>query len=65
MKWGYLTPGMDVPIVTPTQLYNEENPVAIICLAWNFYDEIRNNVLNNTSVAHRFVKYFPAVEVVI
>ena len=65
MKWGYLTPGMDVPIVAPTQLYNEENPVAIICLAWNFYDEIRNNVLNNTSVAHRFVKYFPAVEVVI
>lgn len=64
MKWTYLTPGMDIPIVAPTQLYNEKNPVAILCLAWNFYDEIRKNVLNNTAVNHHFIKYFPQVEVV-
>jgi 2-polyprenyl-3-methyl-5-hydroxy-6-metoxy-1,4-benzoquinol methylase len=64
LKWGYLTPGMDIPISSPTQLYQEKNPVAIVCLAWNFYDEIHNNVLKNTDISHKFIKYFPCVEVV-
>ena len=63
LKWGYLTPGCDIPIVAPSQLYCEDKPVAILCLAWNFYDEIYKNVLNNTTVQHNFLKYFPVVEV--
>jgi len=55
---------MDIPISSPTQLYQEKNPVAIVCLAWNFYDEIHNNVLKNTDISHKFIKYFPCVEVV-
>lgn len=63
LKWGYLTPGCDIPIVAPSQLYSENKPVAIVCLAWNFYDEIYQNVVRNTTVPHSFIKYFPVVEV--
>lgn len=63
LKWGYLTPGMNIPIVAPTQLYNEPSSVAIVCLAWNFFDEIHQNVKSNTNLKHKFIKYFPEVEV--
>lgn len=63
LKWGYLTPGMNIPIVAPTQLYNEPSAVAIVCLAWNFFDEIHQNVKSNTILKHKFIKYFPEVRV--
>jgi len=62
LKWGYLTPGKNIPIVSPATLYNEQRPVVILCLAWNFFDEIYKNVKNNTSVGHELVKYFPEVK---
>jgi len=62
LKWGYLTPGQNIPIVSPATLYNEQRPVVILCLAWNFFDEIYKNVKNNTSVGHEFIKYFPEVK---
>lgn len=64
LKQGYLTPGMDVPIVGIDVLAKEEKPVLIVMLAWNFADEIMERVKKVTSVKHKFVKYFPEVEVV-
>jgi SAM-dependent methyltransferase len=62
-KWDFLTPGMDVKICSPQVLYNEKDPVVILCLAWNFLDEIKQNVLKNTTVQHKFITYFPCVNV--
>jgi len=32
-------------------------------LAWNFFDEIHKNVLNNSTIKHDFIQYFPEVKV--
>jgi len=63
LKWGYLTPGQNIPIVPPQTLYSELESVIILCLAWNFFDEIYNNVKSNTDIPHQFIKYFPNVQV--
>jgi 2-polyprenyl-3-methyl-5-hydroxy-6-metoxy-1,4-benzoquinol methylase len=63
LKWEYLTPGTDIPILSPSILYEETEPVAIVCLAWNFFDEIHKNVLNNSTIKHDFIQYFPEVKV--
>lgn len=63
LKWGYLTPGRDIPICDPQVLATEE-PLHIVVLAWNFYDEVVNRV---KAIAghdkHRFVTYVPTVAV--
>ncbi len=63
MKHGYLTPIFDIPIVSPQQLYNEEEEVVIVMLCWNFYDEVYERVRQNTKVKHSFVRYFPDISV--
>ena len=62
-KWDYLTPGMDVPIKSPEFLYKETEPVAILCLAWNFFEEISNNVRKNSTQKNKFITYFPCLKI--
>lgn len=64
LKWGYLTPGQNIPIVSPSTLYNELSSTVILCLAWNFFDEIYKNVKSNTKVEHEFIKYFPEIKII-
>jgi len=65
MKQGYLTPGMNIPIVSIDILKQyESNKICFIPLAWNFYDEIYDrikNVRNNNSDI--FIKYFPKIQI--
>lgn len=63
LKWNYLTPGTNIPILNPTTLYKENTPVAILCLAWNFFNEISGNVRKNTNVLHDYVQFFPEVKI--
>lgn len=63
LKQGYLTPGMDIPIVPPKQVSQESKPVAILVLAWNFFEEIRQRIAETSEVRHVFVRYFPDVAV--
>jgi 2-polyprenyl-3-methyl-5-hydroxy-6-metoxy-1,4-benzoquinol methylase len=61
MKCGYLTPGMNIPIIPLAELSNYDNDkVCFIPLAWNFYKEIKERVKkvrdNENDI---FVKYFP------
>ena len=39
MKQGLFTPGTSIPIVSPEEAL-EDNPDVILLLAWNFKDEI-------------------------
>lgn len=43
LKWGFRTPGMDIPIYPPEKLIEREH-VYMIILSWNFYEEIKNKV---------------------
>lgn len=44
LKQGLLTPGMNIPIHAPEQLARDERRLAILLLAWNFFDEIRDKI---------------------
>lgn len=64
MKCGLMTPGRNIPIENPERLYQETGPVAILVLAWNFFDEIRKRVMGHRGAANDWwIEYFPAVKV--
>jgi hypothetical protein len=49
LKWGMLTPGRNIPITAPDRLAEDrlaEEPgrLAILVLAWNFYEEVRRRL---------------------
>ncbi len=43
LKWGYFTPGRNIPIANPVVLAAEEE-LCILLLAWNFAEEIKKRV---------------------
>lgn len=64
LKQGTWCPGMDIPVVGIDYLdqFTNEDRIVFVPLAWNFYNEIRNKILekrNNNN--DRFAKYYPAV----
>jgi SAM-dependent methyltransferase len=62
LKQGLLTPGMNIPIVPVTALTAAS--LAIIPLAWNFFEEIKTRVYKALPGKRRirFIKYFPRLE---
>lgn len=64
MKCGLLTPGRNIPIENNERLFQEPGPVAILVLAWNFFEEIRKRVIQSRGAANDWwIEYFPAVKV--
>lgn len=62
LKWDMLTPGMDIPIKTPQSILNLDidKPIVFIPLAWNFYNEIKNNIKSiRNNPEDIFIRYFP------
>ena len=60
LKQGLLCPGSNIPVHSPRVLQNENSPLVIVPLAWNFYTEIvqRCCALRPQALDH-FVRYFP------
>lgn len=44
IKWGYTIPGTDIPVVSLDELATYDEPLTIVYLAWNFYDELKAKV---------------------
>lgn len=69
LKQLKFTPGMSVPIYSAGYLtvnYFETNRVCFVPLAWNFYDEIVENIRKiRPAHTHKdiFVRYFPKFEI--
>ena len=66
LKQGKFTPGMSIPIVSPTAFDQlEHHPqVCFMILAWNFYDEIRTKIQSQRPDKQDiFVKYLPNFQV--
>jgi SAM-dependent methyltransferase len=65
LKQGLYSPGQKIPVVSIHALNNINitQPIVFVPLAWNFYKEIRNNILTkrNNSLDY-FIKYFPEVQ---
>jgi len=65
MKWDYLTPGRDIPIKSPKVMAEEKEPVYIVILAWNFFEEISGKIESICGRKHHLIKYVPEVLCVI
>jgi len=64
LKVGSYTPGTNIPIKDRNSLATDKH-IVCIPLAWNFFDEIKNNIeevrgVNNTT----YVRYFPNLEII-
>jgi 2-polyprenyl-3-methyl-5-hydroxy-6-metoxy-1,4-benzoquinol methylase len=65
LKQGLFTPGARIPIVHPETLTKENEKLCIVPLAWNYFEEIKNNCLRYTNIEDLiFVKYFPEFKVI-
>ena len=60
MKWGYLTPGMDIEIHSIDLLKRDFDKICFVPLAWNFYDEIKTRITSVHDIKNDvFIRYFP------
>jgi len=65
LKQGLLTPGTNIPIKDRSSLDIEEH-IVVIPLAWNFFNEIKNNVEEiRKDKSTQYVQYFPRVMFVV
>lgn len=64
-KQGLLSPGMDIPIVSPDVLAGDpEKSLIIVPLAWNFADEIYDKAHTlRPKASDTFLEYFPKLRV--
>jgi len=66
LKQGMYSPGMHIPVVGIDHLddYATTDKILFVPLAWNFFKEIRQKILNKrTNETDKFLKYFPKVEI--
>ena len=65
LKQGKFSPGMRIPVVSIDELEKYENEsIAFIPLAWNFFDEISTRIKSKRTKADDvFVRYFPTLKV--
>lgn len=60
MKWGYLTPGINIPIHGISLLQNDFEKICFVPLAWNFFAEIKERINKVRDTKNDiFIKYFP------
>ena len=65
LKQGLFTPGTHIPVVGIDMLKEcEDLNVVFVPLAWNFYTEIRNRILQvRNKDGDVFIRYFPSITV--
>lgn len=65
LKQGLFTPGTHIPVVSIDMLKEcEDLNVVFVPLAWNFYTEIRNRILQvRNKEGDVFVRYFPTISI--
>jgi hypothetical protein len=63
MKNGYFSPGTHIKIKSPKESL-EENPDVVLLLAWNFKDEIINELRNKHNFTGKVIVPLPEVEII-
>jgi hypothetical protein len=62
LKQGLFTPGLHLPVYSPSRLYEKPRPDFILILAWNFADSIISRHAELRSAGTRFLVPLPNVE---
>ena len=44
LKWGYDIPGTEIPVDDLRKLADYDEPLTIVILAWNFYEELSRKI---------------------
>jgi len=69
LKQGRYAPGMNTLITNSDYLWHQlesQDRVLFIPLAWNFFNEIQNKILDKRDNSNdRFLRYFPEVEITV
>lgn len=63
LKQGRFTPGKHIPVVSPDRLYDDK-PDYIIVLAWNFIDEILEQLDDLRKSGTRFIVPVPEIKII-
>ncbi len=63
MKQNKFTPGTNIPVYSPEQIY-EAKPDYMLILAWNFADEIMKQQLKFKEMGGKFIILVPEVKIV-
>jgi SAM-dependent methyltransferase len=64
LKWGYKTPGRDIPIENPEKIKLEKDGLQVLVLSWNFCNEIIKNVmsLRGKNRHDNYITYIPTIK---
>ena len=63
LKHGLTIPGVNIPIVSPEKLA-QDNPDYVAVLAWNFFDEIVRKNLSHQQRGIKFVMPHPEPQII-
>lgn len=64
LKQNLFCPGINTPIYSSEKLYEEQDDIVIVPLAWNFFDEIYKKVKSiRPDNIDQFIKYFPKLSI--
>lgn len=63
LKQGLYSPGMHIPIYSPEAVI-ERKPDYLLVLAWNFFDEIREQMAEFEAAGGRFIVPLPELKVI-
>ena len=61
LKHTLYCPGSKIPILPPEEIIKETGKLCVVPLAWNFFNEIKENVLKIKKDDIIFLRYFPSV----
>jgi hypothetical protein len=61
LKHNLYCPGSKIPILPPEEIIKETGKLCVVPLAWNFFNEIKENVLKIKKDNIIFLRYFPSV----
>jgi SAM-dependent methyltransferase len=63
LKQGLFTPGLHIPVCSPTRLYEDTRPDFVLILAWNFADSIINRHSALRAGGVQFIVPLPSIEI--
>lgn len=65
LKWGYKTPGRNIPIFSPNEMLKETVNLNIVILSWNFYKEIIKKIsFIRKEKRDKYILYVPKVKII-
>ena len=61
LKQNKYIPGMNIPIKHPDALLKESDDILVVPLSWNFYNEIKQKVMERKPTGVTLMQYFPSI----